>query len=242
MLRPACVAREDAGALELGLRRLDEVGGAADHRRREGLERLHHLLAGVARGDVLAGRERRQRLDPAGPRLAGAVGLPVLAQLRERLRPALEAVAATPARPRSRPAARPCARRPRRARRSACPGRARAPPSAARTSSSPSGEPCDFDGVDRLRRAVGDVAADDDQRRALLLRLRRADRRARARPGPPSPSTDCTCQPCASKRFALSSVVKRERGRAVDRDVVVVVEVDELAEAEVAGDRRRLAS
>ncbi len=34
---------EDARALELGLRRLDEVGGAADHRRRERLERLHHL-------------------------------------------------------------------------------------------------------------------------------------------------------------------------------------------------------
>ena len=62
--------------------------------------------------------------------------------------------------------------------------------------------------VDRLRRAVGDVAADDDQRR-----------RAPARPAPPAiarsiastsseSAIDCTCQPCASKRFALSSVVK----------------------------------
>ena len=41
---------------------------------------------------------------------------------------------------------------------------------------------------------------------------------------------------------ALALVLGREgqRGRAVDRDVVVVVEVDELAEAEVAGDRRGL--
>ena len=34
MLRPAQRSREEAAALELGLRRLDEVGGAADHRRR----------------------------------------------------------------------------------------------------------------------------------------------------------------------------------------------------------------
>ena len=46
-------------------------------------------------------------------------------------------------------------------------------------------------------------------------------------------STCCTCQPCASKRAPRSSR-ERDRRRAVDRDVVVVVEVDELAEPERA--------
>ena len=83
---------EHSRALELGLRRLDEVGGAADHRRGKRLDRLHHLLARIARGDWLAGRELRQRLGPAGPRLAGPVRVPLLAERRKRLGPALEAV------------------------------------------------------------------------------------------------------------------------------------------------------
>ena len=87
MLRPACVAGEDAAALELGLRRLDEIRGAADHRRRVALERLHHLRARVARRDLLAGLELRQRLDPARPRLAGVHLIPVLAQRRVLRRP-----------------------------------------------------------------------------------------------------------------------------------------------------------
>ena len=95
--------REDARAFELGLVRLDEVGRAADHRRGEGLEGLHDLLAGIARRDVRAGREHRERLEPAVARLpdevelalcgnvrmggcpGGEPGLPV----RSRLRPAL---------------------------------------------------------------------------------------------------------------------------------------------------------
>ena len=89
---PRVGGREHAGALELRLRRLDEIGGSSDHRRRERLDRLHHLLAGVAGGHPLPGRELRQRLDPAGPRLAGPVRLPLLAELRKRLGPELEAV------------------------------------------------------------------------------------------------------------------------------------------------------
>jgi hypothetical protein len=46
-------------------------------------------------------------------------------------------------------------------------------------------------------------------------------------------STCWTCQPCASNREA-------DRRRPVDRDVVVVVDVDQAAEAEVARDRRGL--
>ena len=94
-------------------------------------------------------------------------------------------------------------------------------------------------GVDRVRRAVGDVAADDDQRRALLLGLRGADRpleRAEV-----LGVRDRLHVP-AVRLEALALVLGREaeRRRAVDRDVVVVVEVDEPAEAEVAGDRRGL--
>ena len=167
--------REEAGALELGLRRLDEIRCAADHRRREGLQRLHHRLAGVAAGDRLAGRELRQRLDPARPRLAGAIGVPLLLQPRERLRPALEPllplllpldplrahvhvlvdlgcdvevlVRIEPERLLRRRDLRLAERR------------------AVR-----------LGGVDRLRRPVGDVAADDDQRRRVLDGLRRPRR------------------------------------------------------------------
>ena len=94
-------------------------------------------------------------------------------------------------------------------------------------------------GVDRVRRAVRDVAADDDQRRALLLGLRRAGRpleRAQV-----LGVRDRLHVP-AVRLEALALVLGREaeRRRAVDRDVVVVVVVDELAEAEVAGDRRGL--
>ncbi len=40
------------------------------------------------------------------------------------------------------------------------------------------------------------------------------------------------------QRAAVVLAVERERGRAVDRDVVVVVADDQLAEPEVPGDRR----
>ncbi len=58
---PGPAIREETAALELGLRRLDEIGGAADHRRHGVLERLHHLLPGVAGGDLLARLELGQR-------------------------------------------------------------------------------------------------------------------------------------------------------------------------------------
>ena len=47
------------------LRGLDEIGGAADHRRREALERLHHLRARVTGRDLLARSNIGQRLDPS---------------------------------------------------------------------------------------------------------------------------------------------------------------------------------
>ena len=56
---PDPAAREEPAADELGVRRLDEVGGAADHRRHGVLERLHDGLAGRARRELFAGLERR---------------------------------------------------------------------------------------------------------------------------------------------------------------------------------------
>ena len=109
----------------------------------------------------------------------------------------------------------------------------------ARTSASPSGEPCAFAGVDRVRRRIGDVAAQHDQRRALLLRLRR---RERAEERVQILRVVDVLDVPAVRLEALALVLgrERERGGAVDRDVVVVVDVDEPAEPEVAGDRRRL--
>ena len=49
---------------------------------------------------------------------------------------------------------------------------------------------------------------------------------------------NCVCQPLASKR-ATGSSVERDVGRTRERDEVVVVEDDELAELEVAGERDR---
>ena len=242
MLRPACVAEKTPGALELGLRRLDEVGGAADHRRRERLERLHHLLAGVARGDLLAGREHRQRLEPAG-RAACRCGRRSQSsrELRERLRPALEAVLplllgldpALGTRVHVLVA-------PRRGRRSACPGRARAPPS--RRGPRPRRAARRAPSRCRSRAAPGSAmwlrTMISDGRSSSACAAR--DRAARARRGPRSRRRAGRASRSASKRLPLSSVVKLSDGRAVDRDVVVVVEVDEPAEAEVAGDRRGL--
>ena len=208
MLRPACVAEKTPGALELGLRRLDEVGGAADHRRRERLQRLHHLAAGVARGDVLAGGEHRQRLAPALARLAGA------------------GRARAPARAPGRPPP----RRRRRSSHSRCSSapRSRTTAMCSRTASGTTNFASGIQAQRLLRRAHLGLA----ERRAVRLggvdRVRRRDRRCgcggrSATAAPPRPcaaaraprsasrssesSTCWTCQPYASKRLPLSSVV-----------------------------------
>ena len=93
MLRPAWVAENTPAPSNSVFVDSTRSAAAAHHRRRERLERLHHLLACVARGHRLSGRELGQRLDPAGARLAGPVRLPLLAQLRKSLGPELEAVA-----------------------------------------------------------------------------------------------------------------------------------------------------
>ena len=241
MLRPGVHRREDAGALELGLVRLDEVGRPAHHRRRERLQRLHHLAAGVARRDLLAGREHGQRLAPALARLAAQVELALLRQLREGSGPGGEApfplalqlgaplgndghVLAHGVRDgegRVGIEAHDLLRRP---------DLGLAERGAVR-----------LRGVDRMRRRIGDVAAQDDQRRALLLGLRR---RERAEQRVEILRVVDVLDVPAVRLEALALVLRRERerGGAVDRDVVVVVDVDEAAEPEVPGDRRRLVS
>ena len=91
-------------------------------------------------------------------------------------------------------------------------------------------------GVDRVRRRVRDVRPEDDQRGAVFLGLgcrERAEERVEI-----LGVVDVLDVPAVGLE-ALALVLGREREgrRAVDRDVVVVVDVDEPTEAEVAGDR-----
>ena len=238
MLRPGVRRGEDAAALELGLRRLDEVGGAADHRRRVALERLHHLRAGVARRDLLARLELRQRLDPARPRLAGVHLVPVLAQAPGTSPTTRRASAATPPRARCRARVTFMCSRTSSGTTNFSSGSQPSASFVARTSSSPSGEPCDF----AVSTACGAPNAMCErttiERRPLGLRLRVRDRLAQqievVR------VVDVLHVPALRLEPLRPVLGERDRRRAVDRDVVVVVEVDELAEPERAGDRRRL--
>ena len=234
-------AEKSAAAVELRLRRLDEVGRAAEHRRRERLERLHHLLAGVARRDASPASNSGSASSQPGRGSPGRAPGP--------------SPRAAPGRPRSsaRSASRhSCSRldaalrlghvlaHRRRARRSARRDPSRAPPSSRaprpRRAASRAPSPCRLACGAGRRCGVRTTMSDGRS----VSRLRRVERPPRARRGPPTSSTCCTCQPYASKRLPTSSVVNESVSRAVDRDLVVVVEVDELAEPEVAGDRRGL--
>ena len=82
--------------------------------------------------------------------------------------------------------------------------------------------------------------AQADQRRAPALRPSRRDRRLDRLEVVAVRRCASACQPYASKRASTSSRENARSVAAVDRDLVVVVEVDEAAEAEVAGERRRL--
>ncbi len=222
------VRREDAGAVEGRLRRLDEVGRAADHRRRERLERLHHGRAGAARGELrLVGRvERRQRLLPtveqAFPHVRGPSPRPgpgnAFRQASKRRAPLVFERVALAQRDS-------CARRRRPARRRSLRDPIRAPPS------SPSPRP---------RRAAPRAPSPCPAHAAPGRRCgsgRRSATGARSRPSPArkraagasrsfTSATCSTCQPYDSKRAARVLRVEGERGRSVDRDPVVVVDED----------------
>ena len=94
-------------------------------------------------------------------------------------------------------------------------------------------------GVHGVRRGVGDVRADGDERRPLRFRPRRAERPRESvqvlRIGYALHVPALGLHP---RRMVLA--VEGDRGRSVDRDVVVVVADDQLAQPEVAGDRHGL--
>jgi hypothetical protein len=94
--------------------------------------------------------------------------------------------------------------------------------------------------VDEVRRAVGDVRAYDHHRRLSLLGLGAFD--CLVERGQVVGIVDPLHVPALSFEAAADVVgVERDRGGSVDCDVVVVVEEDQLAEAELAGDRCGLA-
>ena len=83
------------------------------------------------------------------------------------------------------------------------------------------------------------MAPQDDQRWPLLLGLRRGERTEQR--VQILGVVDVLDVPAVGlEALALVLRRERERRRAVDRDVVVVVDVDEAAEPEMAGNRRRL--
>ena len=96
-------------------------------------------------------------------------------------------------------------------------------------------------GVGELGRRVADVAAQHDQRRAVL-----DGHRPRAAPASSASRSLATSPSCVDvPAVGLEALGRRRRCSASSvgpsmRDVVVVVDVDEAAEAEVAGERRGL--
>ena len=142
-LRPDQRADEEAAALELVL--VDSTRSAAPPTivGADG-ERLHHALPGVARRDLLAGRERRQRI-PSPVAAAGRACVP-----RPRARPGTRAAQRVEARLplglelAARARRRLSARAPRRGRGTCASGSQPSASFVARTSSSPSGAPCAF--------------------------------------------------------------------------------------------------
>ena len=91
-------------------------------------------------------------------------------------------------------------------------------------------------GVDGDRRGVGDVGADLDERRALAFLAGGGERRLE-RVEVLGVLDPLHVPPVGLHPLAVVLAVEGDRGRAVDRDVVVVVAGDQLAEPEVARDR-----
>ena len=88
-------------------------------------------------------------------------------------------------------------------------------------------------GVLLVRRAVGDVAVDDDERRAIGRVLERAERALEHREvvGVADPRH----VPPVADEPRRHVVAERERGVAFDGDVVVVVDPAQVAERQMAG-------
>ncbi len=231
-------ARELPGALEDGLGRLDEIGGAADHRRRVLREAGHHLLARRACRELFAGLERRQRLAPALAQAPGPGAVPVLGHLREGLAPGAKALAPAlllgPSRLDDR---------------HVLIDRLVDPEVLVGVEAHRFLRAPDFllaerravrlGRIDRFGSGIGDVRADRDERRPLgfLARGRESGLQRVEVLG----VRDMLHVPSVGLHpRAVVLAVEREGRRTVDRDAVVVVADDQLAEPEVAGDRRGL--
>jgi hypothetical protein len=234
---PRVHARELASAVEQRLRRLDEVRRAADHRRRVLAEARHRLLPGRARGQLFASLETRQRLVPAVAQLARPRKVPVRGHLRERLAPLLEVV--VPARLRSRAV---LVQRHVLVHALVDPevpvgieahhflGRAHLVLAERRA--------VRLGGVDRVRRRVGDVRADRDQRRALVFIARLLQRRLQ-RVHVLGVLHALHMPALRGHPRGVALAVEGQRRGAIDRDVVVVVAHDQLAQRELPSDRGR---
>ncbi len=90
-------------------------------------------------------------------------------------------------------------------------------------------------GVVLVGTSVTDVRANDDQRRPRRLGLRRLDRTIQG--GEIIDVRDVLHVPAIGLKPGTGIVAEGERGVALDRDVVVVVEADQLAELRVSGER-----
>ena len=239
--RRSVPARTCAAPASVGVGRAAEVGGAADQRRRVRRERaaspcrraarvamaVARLEAGSASSQPRGSSPRRSRLSSAA-----SVGEGLAPALRRRSSHSRSSSA-----PRS--AARPCARD---------------TSSGTRTSGRIPAERLlrqrDLVLAERravrLRRVLPFGAPDSrswraQRRSATAARSRRAPRERRVERPRSFAVLDVLDVPAVrveARRHVLGH--ERERRRAVERDVVGVVEVDQLAEAEVAGERRGL--
>ena len=108
-----------------------------------------------------------------------------------------------------------------------------------RISAAPEGVPVGLGGVGEVGRGPADVAAQDDQRRPVLHGHGPAQGRLEG-VGVVGHLADVVDVPAVGGEPLGHVVGVGELGRAVDRDVVVVVDVDQAAQAEVAGQRGRL--
>ena len=184
-----------------GLRRLDQVRRAAEHRRPELGERRHRLLPGRARRDLLAGLEPRQRLAPALAQLALPGQVPVGWPSPRTLRATASISFTCHSRCASAPASRSdmCSYT-RSSTQNFLSGSKPITSLVARTSSSPSAEPCDLAVSTAFGAGKRDVRAHLDERRPILVFPRRRRARASSSSTSSESSTRCTCQPSASKR------------------------------------------
>ena len=95
-------------------------------------------------------------------------------------------------------------------------------------------------GVGVLRRRPADVAAQHDEARAVGPPAIALAQAGLERVEVVGDLTELDDVPAVASKRLRDVVGVRELGRAVDRDVVVVVDVDEATEPEVAGERRGL--